>query len=237
VREYGRNEDFRRWLARCHLSLGNAERARDELEFLCRGGRARWYTVADLASLYEESGNLDGAWRSALEAARAQGEDSAKVGLWVTLARILRQRGQLEDAANHLGWCLALRRKEGWKTPPHLQDMRQDLAGYAPFDELDCDEWRRRAQAAWDPHRKPAPSPAAGPASGKTRKRGEVCQVQPGRAYAFIMCGSERVYVMLRDLPEASRKDGARVEFSLVTSFDARKGRDSERAAEVTALS
>lgn len=228
LRDFPKNPDFRRWQALSQAGLGDLDQAVAGLESLAKGGK--WYVLAELARCYLLQGQFDKSWQTATRAARQPGEDSAKVGLFETLARIALALDDLEAARDHLGLCLALRQKHQW-------NVSQDLARLVDEVEVLCG-------SAWESHDTLSPADWRGRCAGRhwdsapTRGEpvlGEVTGLEDGRNFAFIRCleDSERVFVRLDDLPDGCAVNGAQVEFIKVKSYDQRRQRDSWRAARV----
>jgi len=65
--------------------------------------------------------------------------------------------------------------------------------------------------------------------------KGSLMIKDPTLPFAFIRAGDlpSPVFVLMRDVPEDCRCDGARVTFTAVRNFDRKKNRDGARATEV----
>jgi tetratricopeptide (TPR) repeat protein len=226
---YPGNIDFRRWAASCRAGLGRTQEALEMLEPHLRERQRQWYVVADAALYLARLGRIEEAWKVAQDAARLRGEDKAKVGLWHLMARLCLDLGKPLAAAHHLGWCMALRREEGWPLRPELEEMRkslsQTLGAQGPAWEQPSATWRTLCQSHW---KEASEAPGA-----QARRRGRVMACRDDRPFAFLRCGKEQIFVLVRDLPEDCRHDGAEVEFDTVANYDQKRKRESVRAIRV----
>lgn len=230
LKEFPRNRDFARWQAEARAGAGDLTGAIAQLEELRGRDQPPWYLLADLASCYLHSGNLDEAWEAGVQAAHLPGEDKAKVGLWEILARVALGRGEPDKAASLVGYTLHLREEHRWRVSEPLRRLRADVEAAAgePLGETSGPGWKQRVMAALGP----APGPQAPPRS--QRFRGAVTTLREGAAFTFLRRpDGERIFVLTRDLPEESRQPGAAVEFSVVSNYDRKKKRQSLRAVDV----
>lgn len=230
---FPRNIHFQRWAAQALAGEGDRAGAIQELEVLLARGASDWFILADLAQLWFELGQLEEALRAACRAALAFGEDKAKVNLFVLLAQINLALGQVQAAAYHLALTKAVRQRENWPIKNDLIQLEQQIAtalATQPAPDMPTDptqlfkicqaEWRKQVMA------------------GRTRYTGQVCNLPESKKFGFIAPdqGGENIFVFLRDLPRPAQKVGARVEFSLETSFDQKKNKESVRAVNVQVL-
>lgn len=230
---FPRNIHFQRWAAQAQAGEGNPAGAIEALEALLVRGASDWFILADLAELRFELGQLEEALRDACRAAMAFGEDKAKVNLFVLLAQINLALGEGQAAAYHLALTQAVRQRENWPIKNDLIQLEQQIAtALAPqsWPDMPSDpaQLYKICQAEW----------CKQATAGQTRYTGQVCHLPEGKKFGFITPdqGGENIFVFLRDLPRPAQKVGVRVEFSLETSFDQKKNRESVRAVDVQVL-
>ena len=221
---FDRNQDFKRWHAFSLAGLGDLALALKGLEDMRATGRCRWYILSDYARLLKETEPAK-AWEISLEAAAAQVEVGHKLGLFELMAEIALLLARESAAADHVGWCLSLRYALGWPVTPKLEALQQEL-GHLQLSWEPCDSeyWENRARMHW----------GLQPSGDEKSQRGQLEQIVPGRNYCFVLHEGQRYYTLLKDVPPACRKDGARVHFRLTSHYDAKKQAESRRAVEIT---
>lgn len=232
--EYPDNQDFSRWLGLALRGNGELEQAVEVLEALRRKGRVKYYCLADLARCRLELGQTEEAWKDAADACRAPGEDSAKVVLFETMARIGLALDQPALARDHLGLCIRLRNESGWSVGANLLELEDQVSEscgslWESAEQLPVGEWKRRCRSHWEL----GPSPPV-----KATLTGCVTGWEEGRKFAFIQTDEDKeaVFVRLEDLPEPCRQEGARVKFAKVRSYDKKRQREAWQATRVSAL-
>lgn len=250
--------DFPRWAALALEGTGDLQGATAELDRLARHPRAAWYLLADLARLEVAADEIEKAWLHACRAGASFGDLKSKVNLLTLIARIAEARGEMDVALNHALLAASLREKEGWKIPQALSEvlMRLPLPERPPamdFLERSCREtWQTATGCAGQAQTAVrASAVAVEPAEAnrvvafaevKEEVLGEGCRGvvsirQEGTGFAFIRANDfdQPVFVLLKDLPEECRIDGAPVRFTAVRSYDRKKGREGVRATMAVA--
>ncbi len=259
AQEFPGRIDFGRWAALALEGEGDRAGAISEVESLIGRGRAPWYLHADLARMRVAIEDLNGAWEAACRSAEIPGgELSARVNLFLLLARISEARGDREGAVFHALLSARLREEQGWKLPDDLTSllMRLPVPDAAPTrQELERLARDHRSGASAQPHpsgngpSKSAIFPREGaapespdgkkPSENEEPAEGVVVLRFPEAPFAFINSPSfqEPVFVAMKDLPIELRRDGAEVRFLPVRSFDRKKNREGVRAVSVSPLS
>ena len=232
------NINFLRWKANAYAGLGRTKEGLELLETL--HPKAPWYVLADMAKYSLELEDVEGAWSFAIEAARAVGQDSAKVNLWELMARVSLALADSEGGLHHAGLMEAVRREQGWPLrPSHIEliDRVLEESGLSELPSRSSREWKTVCRSSWgkDPG-KSLPSEAT--PTGESGQ-GKVVGYDPDRSFAFILPkgGGEQVFVLAQDIPKAARANGARVIYQAIHHFDKRKNRQSLRAVLVQTAS
>lgn len=229
---YPRRADFPRWAAAALLETGDPDGAARELEALVRQGDPPWYVLADLARLELRRNRFEAALRAGARAALHPGaEEKAGVRLFLVIARAALALGRREVAAAHAALSRFVREREGWPVDGEALEVERGLAESAPPGETPPDipaDERRRAElfrAGW--------LELSG--ADTRRRRGRVGPVREDRSFAFILPedGGAGVFVLLRDLPRAARREGTAVSFRLEESFDRKRNCASVRAVDL----
>jgi hypothetical protein len=59
-------------------------------------------------------------------------------------------------------------------------------------------------------------------------------QFMVNRNYCFVLSQGQRYYTLVRDVPQACRRDGSAVVFRLTAHYDPKKKQDSQRAVQLS---
>ena len=236
--DFPRNDNFVRWKANSLAGLGQLRAAVELLETL--RPNIAWYALADISRYCFELEDVEGAWEIGQQAARAVGQDSAKVNLWDLLARVTLALDMPAAALPHAGLMESVRRENGWPLrPSHLEMLDRVCAhnGLERIPERSVREWKSMCREHWGlPPTTSLPQPSAAPPG--ERLPGQVVGWVPERSFAFILPRGkgEQVFVLAQDLPEEVRRNGARVTYEAIRHFDKRKNKESLRAVRVEPL-
>lgn len=214
---------------------GNLEQPVEELRALLKHPKADWYFKTDLADLEMRTGNIEEAYRLVCEAllASRQGHEY-RLGAFRTLTALALELDKLDVAIAHIELTKMIRSQEGWKTHEELLKLESKANAM-----IKAKDWEKPSLPAnvqqlgqicrryWQ----------AGVKIGITRYRGTL-KYNAEKSFAFITRedGGEDVFVLVKELPASCKKDGARVEFSLESSFDRKKQRDSVIATHVECI-
>jgi cold shock CspA family protein len=195
---------------------------------------ADWYVKVDLAVLELKRGNAVEAYRLCSEAAQNPQDEEFKLGLFMTLARAALASGERQVAAEHIELSKVIRMNNGWKIPSELAKLEHDTqialnnAGEVwPQMSSDVQELTRTCQKRW----------REGASAGLTRRTGKLARIDPSRPFSFIFPddNSEKVFVLLKNIPRRLMVEGQRVAFVLKPSFDRKRGTESVEAVDIRA--
>lgn len=229
--------EYARKAALCLAEDGQEQQAADELEALIRGRRVPWYMYSDLARLLFECGDTEKAWANACRGAEAGGEIKSKVNLFYLMARIMMAMGNRDAASLHASLAAQARTEQGWAIPEELSEFMQKF-NLSPAN-TSSRELVTSCRRFWGQTSSngAVQSAVTQNISQSARHQGSLLMKNPDSPFAFIRARdlTENVYVKTADIPVELRQDGAKVEFSLQTSFDAKKNRESIRAVKVSA--
>ena len=118
---YSNDVWFSRRVALSKKNLGNPEDTIEELETILKRKR-EWFIQKELAELYFEKDDLDGAFKMALNAVNNFGPLEFKVELLYLLGKILKKQGNSELAFKHFSLSKLIRQAKEWKVPEKLDD-------------------------------------------------------------------------------------------------------------------
>lgn len=127
---------FSRRVALAKRHSGNIEAAIGELQRILKKKR-EWYIQKELAELYFEKGDLDAAFRMAVEAVNNFGPLEFKVDLIFLVGEILNEQGKSNLAFKHYSLSKLIRQSEEWKVSPKvLEALNQFEQTELPLKDL-----------------------------------------------------------------------------------------------------
>ena len=145
---YSNDAWFSRRVAIAKKNLGNTEDTIQELETILKKKR-EWFIQKELAELYLEKGNINLAFKMAINAINNFGPLEFKVDLLYLIGKILKQQDKLDLSFKHFTLSKLVRQSEEWKLP---QKLFEELRGFTftevPITELK--ELKRELQKYWD---------------------------------------------------------------------------------------
>lgn len=229
------NDNFVRWKANAIAGQGHLETAIEILGTL--RPKIAWYALADMARYAFELENVEEAWSLGQQAARGVGQDSAKVNLWDLMAQTALALGMPEVALAHIGFMEALRRENRWPLRASHNDVIRRICRENNCDRLPeraARDWKQQCREYWGIPKKSA-DPAAIIAPTGARQSGKIVSWMEERSFAFIQPngGGDSIFVLASDLPESTRRNGARITFETIRQFNKRKNKDGLRAIHV----
>ncbi|GJN60185.1 hypothetical protein HZQ12_10420 [Elizabethkingia anophelis] len=145
---YSNDVWFSRRVALSKKNLGNTEDTIVELETILKKKR-EWFIQKELAELYLEKGNIEAAFKMAINAINNFGPLEFKVDLLYLLGKILKQQEKLELSFKHFSLSKLIRQSEEWKIPQKLFDELR----YFTFPEVQPSEIKnikRELLTYWD---------------------------------------------------------------------------------------
>lgn len=201
MQAFPRKRDFARWAAQALAGQGKVADAIAELEALLQQGQPEWYLLNDLAELKLQNEQAEAAYRLACRAALAFGEDKAKVGLFLLIARIALILRRWDVAARHAALSRLVRARESWSIPADLVRLEKQARdamtqsgatlpeipdAVGPLFKLCRRDWEEAVPADERPQPKqPRSRPPAPVATGETYT-GQIKTYNGDRGFGFI---------------------------------------------------
>lgn len=167
---------FARRIALSKKNLGNSAEALSELLQILKR-KKEWFIQNEVAEIYKENGNLDQAFKYAVEAINNFGDLIYKVGLLVLIGDILEQKQDKERSFQHYSLSKLLREQEEWNVPQSVTlalnrlDFPQILVEELPKLKLELKNY-------WNGF-KPKPFKVTDPSvtEGKQNLEGEIIEI------------------------------------------------------------
>lgn len=137
---------FARRIALSKKSLGDLDEALNELILVLKR-KKEWFIQNEIAEIYKEKGEIDKAFKYAIDAINNSGDIEYKVGLLMLIGDLLKDKNEQELAFKHYSLSKLMRDKEGWNIPlsvtevlrkfsfqqiqiERLPDLKQELKKY-----------------------------------------------------------------------------------------------------------
>jgi len=212
----------------------HAHEALQELENLLEHPRADWYLKADLAQVAMLAGDLQKAQRF-IGQALLETKQNPKYMLkgFKTVVELALSIGDPIVAFYHLELIKQVRKREGWKVSGKLQPLEREVIKALTMQDTEKPTLPENFQALLRICRNTWRTWAF---IGERRFTGTIKRLKDKFGFIARDDAQEDVFVLIRDLPKRARREGARVEFSIVKSFDKKKNRESTRAVRIVLL-
>jgi tetratricopeptide (TPR) repeat protein len=203
---------------------GQADAACKELRRLV-SMKPEWYMEHQIAEMEFQQGNVEQSWLSCVKASTMTGKAGAKVKLFTLMARVLDAKGDRDCARNHLLLHIALQREVGGR-------IREDVRELAISHQIECTEGKLEVQPSSTYMRELRPFWGQQMTGGRPRSLGRVKSLLDDRAGFIKTDDGTDIYFQLRDFegPRSALAPGTKVSFTIVDSFDRKKGKASSRA-------
>ena len=116
---YSNDVWFARRMALAKKQFGNTEDTLKELLLVLKR-KKEWFIEKEIAELYKEKGEIDNAFKYAIQAIMNFGDLEYKVDLLFLLGELLHLKKEEELAFNHYSFSRLIRISEGWSIPAKL---------------------------------------------------------------------------------------------------------------------
>lgn len=129
---------FARRIALSKKNMGNTKDAIKELQDILNK-KKEWFIQKELAELYKEEGNIEGAFKLAIEGINSYGNLDFKIDLIVLIGELLVAKGQENLAFQHFSVAKLIRLKGEWQIPEKLKTALEKFnKPEIPLEKLDA---------------------------------------------------------------------------------------------------
>ena len=225
---------FARRIALSKKHLGNSADALKELLQVLRR-KKEWFIQTEVAEIYKENGDVDKAFKYALEAINNFGDLEYKVGLLVQIAEILEKKEEKELAFKHYSLSKLLRQQEEWKVPQTIEYALQNL-GFAQISLEQLPNLKKELKNYWNTFKPQQTRPTTNSNQQLTGKIGKILHNDEKGADGFIKYdNSKSVYFRLNATDELIKKltVGLKVTFKILPPKEIGK---KERAIQIKTI-
>lgn len=209
---------FRMRIAICDEKLGNLDASEAQFKSLLatRTGSDKWFIYRDVAVFYLEQGDLEKAWKYAIDATSRSNDPHYMIGLYHLQAKILYKLDRANEGKILAELIASIIKEQQWRT----KDIYAKLISFYEIDTetlKSSSEYLKAAQAFWTGERY----------AGQSKTNGEIISVHNNGKVGRIrdeqgrtVCFHRKDFVRRpRDLAELI---GAPVEFYVIPSFEGR---------------
>lgn len=172
--------------------------------------KSHWSLFANVAHIYLMKKNSQSALLYFSMGAITNDPPKMKVTLYMDIANLLNSAGDLENAWKHLCFAKTIREKEQWNIPDQMQQLYQELSSQQYNETVQLHQlkeyWLDVIYQVLGKH------------------SGVISKVNPGGKTGFISSeGKSYFFRALSFMERANFKEGDKVAFCLVDSFDTKK--------------
>ena len=215
---------LKRRIALSKSKLGDKENALSELENILKS-RKEWFIQYELAKISYEIGEKDKALSYCVDAALNFGKDEHKWELFLFMAQILKDMGEIDTAKKHLSFAVKIREENDWKISETLNKM---IADYKIEDlgHLKRKELFKQLKSFWESKKY----------SSLPFMNGTVKTILSNGKAGFITGDDQNDYYFeVRGFKGNIRtlNIGLKVKYNITDSFDMKKNRETKKAVNI----
>jgi tetratricopeptide (TPR) repeat protein len=163
---------FARRVALSKKHLGNHLDALNELLHILRR-KKEWFIQSEVAEMYKENGDMENAFKYAIEAINNFGDLEYKVGLLVMIAEILEMRQEKELSFKHYMLSKLLRQQEEWRIPQALEFAINNF-GFPQIPLEQLPNLKKELKTYWSTFNPRSTKPTT---NNYLQQMGEICKV------------------------------------------------------------
>lgn len=146
---YSNDVWFSRRVALSKRNIGcNIDETIEELQMILKKKR-EWFIQKELAELYFEKGNIEFAFKQAMDSMNNFGKLESKVNLLQLIGKILRQQNKLELSFKHFSLSKLIKQQEETKLPQKLFDEIRTFS-FPEIQQTDFKNLKNELQKYWD---------------------------------------------------------------------------------------
>lgn len=204
---------------------------------ICGGFKAEWWLLHAYAKVVRDKGQSDDALKLMYRAANSHSKLETMVKLFADIGFLCKKMGKNVEARDHLILSKLIREKNGWLVDNVMQSAIQDLNMIVGNTaSMSASEAVKICRAHWisllgNKHCQKN-SNRDHKEAGK-RLTGKVSLGKADRPFCFILGENKESFFCFKSSLPSEIREGDKVEFTAVPSFDKKKGMESWKAVNV----
>lgn len=229
---------FLRLKALAYFKLGNLTEAEKIYQDLCSGYKPDWWLLHEYAKIVRATGQKENALRLMFKAANSQSKLETMVSLFEDIGKLCKEIGKNEEALNHLVLCKNIRYEKHWSVSDSVLnsiiELNELIADYT--EPSSTKEALRVCQNYWKNSLGDESNSRGKSYDKRTIRKGLTGILNLGKdnhPFCFIIAeNNDSFFCFKSDLPHIV-KDGDRVAFDAIPSFDKKKNKESWKASNI----
>lgn len=229
---------FIRLKALAYYHLGNLPEAENTYQNLCNDYKPDWWLVHEYARVIKDRGRREDALKLMYKAANSNSKLQLMVSLFEDIGVVCNEMGKNEEAMAHLILCKKIRYENNWSIPDSVLnciiELDKKIENYTEPDSLKetmeiCRSYWTKSLGEGGVSRNWSQDKR----SARKDLTGKVNLGNIDRAFCFIFTKDEESFFCFKsDLPPDT-KNGDRVIFDAIPSFDKKKNKESWKALNI----
>lgn len=206
--------------------LGKTEDSIAIFDGLCKHPKTDWWLLKEYADVMKDFGEPEKAYELMRRAARQGQKLEMMVSLFSDFGFLCRELKKDEEGYCYLLLSKLIREKNSWKVQPDILSAIDQLKTEIEYETFhqDIKSLYQKGKSYWDD----------APSVNEERMHGEVRLGSPEKPFCLIYTTDRKSHFCFkRDLPK-NLKDGDRVSFRIVPSFDKKKNVQSSKAVDIS---
>ncbi|WP_238907501.1 MULTISPECIES: tetratricopeptide repeat protein [Clostridium] len=222
------HNDRDKWIqmekAQCMANLGKEEDSIKLLEGILMK-KNHWVIHYTIFKIKVKVGDIKGGLASAYAAALSKDPMKLKVNLYYEIGQILENNKSYEYALMHYILSRKVREENEWKVSSQLNEAIDRLKNITAINNMDIE---KELNKFW----------TSGKLEGTEREDGYILRIMPNGRAGFIKTNIENYYFKTSSFLSHKKfiKEGTKVTFSIMDSFDIKKNKDTKEAIDILCI-
>ncbi len=225
--------------AQAYEQMGNLDEAIKILMDLTRHKKVDWWIVHQLANVYKSKGDRESALKKMYQAATLSFKIESIVTLLYDIAMISRDLDKSEESFFHLLLFKKIREKKEWGINDNVQKLIHDTGNSLNLNsEISYKDVLFKCRQYWEATIEMDNKKATKGSFSKQQKKGLsgiLIQVKDERPFCFIKSFEESYFCYKSDI-NGEAKEGLKVVFDVIASFDKKKQQESWKAINIVLI-
>jgi len=226
---------FLRLKALCYSHIGKNDEAIEIYRNLCSRPKADWWLLHDYALVLQKQNHNDDALKLMYQAARSNYKLESMVTLFLDIGQLCTKMEKYQEARAHLVLCKFVRENNDWGVPEALISSLSNISPHfkdsGPISQKEAYDICRNE---WDSLLLVENAVIFSSKKRELRRDliGTVNSIRDDRSFFFINTADESIFCSISEIMPTV-KNGDKVHFDAVPSFDKKKDKESWRATNI----
>ncbi|MGO4348143.1 tetratricopeptide repeat protein [Paenibacillus sp. MCAF9] len=229
---------FRSLEAHAYAKLGDTAKAIEILEELCRNKRVEWWIANQHATILKNAGEREKALEKMYLAATLSFKLESIVTMLYEIAILCKELNRMEESYYHLMLYKFIRENNKWAVKEDVEQLIIDTStGLPNTKSINYKFVLTQCRAYWATGFNSLKDVIDVKRKNQLRKalKGDLIQVKEDKPFCFIKSQEESFFCYKSDI-KGEPKEGIRVRFDVIPTFDKKKQKESWKAINIVLI-